>query len=375
MTNSTSETIGCDLGDKMSDVCVMDVDGRTRRARVASTRKGMTTFFTREPAHVVIEVGGHSRWVSELLEVLGHRVTIANARRVKLISASDNKTDEHDAELLARLGRADARLLAPMVHRRPEVQADLAIAKARDALVATRTKLVNHVRGTVKSFGERLPKCGSVSFVRHTRALIPPALQTALAPVYETIAKLDEQIREQDKVIERTAEERYPDVAVLAQVNGVGVLTALVYVLTLEDKNRFTSSRMAGAYIGLRPRKRKSGNDDPQLRITKAGDPFVRRLLVLSANYILGPFGKDSDLRRWGIKLAERGGKNAKKRAKVAVARKLAVLLHRLWVTGEVYEPLGYQSRRLDDAIPQAAPAPPVAEPGDPATNVTNVAA
>ena len=374
MTNFTSETIGCDLGDRMSDVCVMEADGRTRRARVASTQKGMTAFFTRDPAHVVIEVGGHSRWVSELLKVLGHQVTIANARRVKLISASDNKTDEHDAELLARLGRADKSLLAPMVHRSPEVQADLAIAKARDTLVATRTKLVNHVRGTVKSFGERLPKCGSTTFVRHTRALIPAALETALAPVYETIAKLDEQIREQDKIIERTAE-RYPDVAVLEQVSGVGVLTALVYVLTLEDKNRFTSSRMAGAYIGLRPRKRKSGNDDPQLRITKAGDPFVRRLLVLSANYILGPFGKDSDLRRWGIKLAERGGKNAKKRAKVAVARKLAVLLHRLWVTGEVYEPLGYQARRLEDATSQAATPVAAAEPTDPATTVANAAA
>jgi transposase len=236
MENFTTETIGCDLGDKMSDVCVMDAAGRTRRARVASTRKGMTTFFSREPAHVVIEVGGHSRWVSELLEGLGHRVTIANARRVQLISASDNKTDEHDAELLARLGRADARLLAPMVHRSSALQADLAIAKARDTLVATRTKLVNHVRGTVKSFGERLPKCSSCSFVRHTRALIPASLEAALAPVYETIAKLDEQIRAQDKLIEGKAEAN-PDVAVLEQVDGGGALTGLVYLLTLEDKS------------------------------------------------------------------------------------------------------------------------------------------
>jgi transposase len=370
MENSITETIGCDLGDKTSDIYVMDVAGRTRRARVASTRKGMTAFFTREPAHVVIEVGGHSRWVSELLRKLGHRVTIANPRRVKLISASDNKTDEHDAELLARLGRADPRLLAPMVHRQSEIQADLAIAKARDTLVATRTKLVNHVRGTVKSFGERLPKCSAVSFARHTRTLIPAALEAALAPVYETIAKLDEQIRAQDKLIQRKAEQ-HGDVAALAQVDGVGVLTSLVYVLTLEDKSRFATSRMAGAFLGLRPRKQKSGNDDPQLRITKAGDPFVRRLLVLSANYILGPFGKDSDLRRWGLKLAERGGKNAKKRARVAVARKLAVLLHRLWVTGEVYEPIGYQARRLGEAT--GVPATVVA--ADPSTLAANAAA
>src|SRR5439155_7443858 len=140
--------------------------------------------------------------------------------------------------------------------------------------------------------------------------------------------------------------ERYPDVAVGYQIHGVGTLTALVFVLTIDNKDRFTQSRMAGAFLGLRPRKDQSGKGDPQLRITKAGDPFVRRLLVNSANHILGPFGKDSDLRRWGMELAKRGGKNAKKRAKVAVARKLAALMHRLWVTGEIYEPLGYPQRR-----------------------------
>jgi transposase len=225
----------------------------------------------------------------------------------------------------------------------------LAVAKARDLLVATRTKLVNHVRGTVKSFGERLPSCTSESFARQTLALIPAALKAALEPIYQTLDRINEQIREQDKMIERVAK-RYPDVDVVSQVSGVGVLTALVYVLTIEDKNRFAKSRMAGAFLGLRPKRSKSGDSDPQLRITKAGDPFLRRLLVMGANYILGPFGKDSDLRRWGLELAKRGGKNAKKRAKVAVARKLAVLMHRLWVTGEVYEPLGYQSRRMDEA-------------------------
>ena len=180
---------------------------------------------------------------------MGHRVTIANARRVKLISASDNKTDEHDAELLARLGRADASLLAPMVHRSSELQADLAIAKARDTLVATRTKLVNHVRGTVKSFGERLPKCSSSSFVRHTRALIPAALEVALAAVYEMIANLDEQIRKQDKLIEDKAEAN-PDVAVLEQVDGVGALTALVYLLTLEDKGASPAAGWQGPTSG-----------------------------------------------------------------------------------------------------------------------------
>jgi transposase len=346
MTNTIIETSGCDLGDKRSEICVLDGEGNVKlRTSVRTTRDWMRAFFARAAAHVVIEVGSHSRWVSELLRQLGHRVTVANPRRVKLISASDTKTDRHDAELLARLGRADVKLLAPVQHRALQAQTDLAVAKARDVLVATRTKLVNHVRGTVKSFGERLPKCAATSFARQTRPLVPDSLKSALDPVYEVLSRLDGQIKECDQLIERIAA-RCPDVNAVSQIPGVGSLTGLAFVRTVEDKSRFAKSRMAGAFFGLRPRKSKSGDSDPQLRITKAGDPFVRRLLVNAANYILGPFGPDSSLRQWGLKLAERGGKNAKKRATVAVARKLAILMHRLWVTGEVYEPIGYQSRR-----------------------------
>jgi len=341
MENHTIETIGCDLGDKMTAVFVLRADGRTEQHRIRTTRVAMELFFRRHRAHVIIEVGAHSRWVSELLKKLGHEVTVANPRRVKAISESDTKTDRADAELLARLGRADIKLLAPVQHRGRKPQADLAVIKSRDALVRCRTKLVNHVRGVVKSFGERLPKCTAESFHRRTRELIPGDLKPALEPLYEALTAIDQQIRDQERLIEKTAE-KYPDVNVLSQPHGVGVLTALAYVLVVEDKERFKKSRMAGAFIGLRPKKDQSGDGDPQLRITKAGDPFLRRLLVGSANHILGPFGKDSDLRSWGLELAKRGGKNARKRAKVAVARKLAVLLHRLWVTGEVYQPLGY---------------------------------
>ena len=347
MENSITETIGCDLGDKTSEVCVLMADGTMRRATVRSTRAAMRLFFTRAPAHVVMEVGGHSRWASALLTDLGHRVTVANARRIQLISQSNNKTDQNDAELLARLGRADIGLLSPVVHRKPETQAHLAVAKARDVLVATRTRLVNHVRGTAKSFGDRIPKCRAETFVRHTRELVPELLKPALDPIYEALAAIERKIREYDKTIDRLAEQ-HADVAAVSQVTGIGNLTGLVYVLTLEDKHRFAQSRMVGAYLGLRPRKRTSGSDDPQLRITKTGDPFLRRLLVNGAHYVMGPFGPDTDLRRWGLELAKRGGRNAKKRAVIAVARKLAVLLHRLWVTGEVYEPTGYHARQLE---------------------------
>jgi transposase len=354
MTNNTSDTIGCDLGDKRTEICVLHADGTKEQHSIRTTREAFRNFFARPPAHVVIEVGAQSRWVLALLNDLNHRVTVANPRRVKLISASDSKMDQHDAELLARLGRADVVLLAPVQHRAPRAQTDLAVAKARDLLVATRTRLINHVRGVLKGEGKPLPRCTAESFARKTRDAIPAALVPALGPIYETLLKLDEQIREHDRSIERIAK-RYPDVDVLSQPRGVGVLTALVFILTLEDKERFASSRSAGAFIGLRPRKSQTGNSDPQLHITKAGDPFLRKLLVGSANYILGPFGKDSDLRRWGLTLAKRGGKNAKKRATVAVARKLAVLMHRLWVTGEVYQPLGYHHGRQEQPAGAAA--------------------
>jgi transposase len=350
MKDITTETIGCDVGDRLSEICVLDVTGKvTQRISVATNRKAMAAFFMRTGAHVVIEVGSHSRWLSQLLARLGHRVTVANPRRVQLISRSDSKTDRHDAELLARLGRADVELLAPVEHRRPEAQKDLAVAKSRDVLVAMRAKLVNHVRGTVKSVGERMPTCTAETFARRTWELVPADLRLALEPIYQSLNRIDEQIRECDKSIERIAK-RYPDVDVVSQIHGVGTLTGLVFILTIDDKNRIEKSRTAGAFLGLRPRKDQSGSGDPQLQITKAGDPFLRRLLVISANYILGPFGKDSDLRRWGLELAKRGGKNAKKRAKVAVARKLAVLMHRLWLTGEVYEPVGYHQRRMEQA-------------------------
>jgi transposase len=344
MTDSIAETIGCDLGDKSSSLFIIGDKGESRPNPVPTTKADLRKFFTRAPAHVVIETGTHSRWVSQLLKDLGHRVTVANPRRLKLISQSDSKSDWKDPELLARLGRADVELLAPITHRADHVQADLAVAKARDALVRCRTLLVNQVRGLTKSFGERLPKCSAHAFAKKCANLVPEQLAPALDPIFSALRSLEEEIKRHDKTVQRIAK-RYPDVQVISQPNGVGVLTALIFLLTLEDKTRFTKSRQVGAFIGVRPRRDQSGDSDKQLRITKAGDPMLRRLLVGSANYILGPFGKDSDLRRWGMRLASQGGKNGRKRAKVAVARKLAVLMHRLWVTGEEYQPLGYRTK------------------------------
>jgi transposase len=193
-----------------------------------------------------------------------------------------------------------------------------------------------------------LPKCPARSFHNKAPEHIPEALWPALGLILEQIGSLTERIRQYDRKLEEISKEHYPETELLRQVEGVGALTALTFVLTLEDPYRFAKSRSVGAYLGLVPASERSGDRDPQKHISKEGDEMLRKLLVGSAHYILGPFGSDSDLRRHGQKIASRGGKNAKKRAAVAVARKLAVLLHRLWVSGEVYEPLYNTHRRTE---------------------------
>ncbi len=341
-------TTGLDLGDKASRFCVINEAGEVvERDRCATSRRGMRKAFeSRPPQVVVIEVGTHSPWVSSLLKELGHEVIVANPRRVRLIAASMRKNDDIDAELLARLGRADRKLLAPIEHRGPAAQADLAVLRSRDGLVQTRTKLINQVRGLVKSSGERLPSCATEAFPSIAAPLVPEALAGALKPTLETIASVNAGIKKLTRVIEKELPERYPEMELLMQVDGVGPITAAAFILTLDDPKRFEKSRKVGAYLGLTTRQHQSGESDPELRISKAGSPLLRRLLVNCAHHILGRFGAESDLRTWGLGLAARGKKNAKKRAVVAVARKLSVLLHRLWVTGEVYQAIGYAECR-----------------------------
>ena len=297
-----------------------------------------------------MEVGGHSRWVSQLLHELGHEVLVANARKLRAIYTNPRKADRVDAEMLARLARLDPKLLSPVHHRSRRAQAHLAILRSRDALVRCRTLLINHVRGIAKSSGMRLPSCSAPSFAAKVAGSIPEALQPALAPVLDTIASLSAQIRAYDRQIEALCQTHYPQTQFLRPVQGVGPLTALGYVLTLEDPGRFRKSRQVGPALGLVPRRDQSGAQDPQLHITKTGDAYLRRLLVGSAHYILGPFGPDCDLRRRGLAMAQRGGKNARKRAVVAVARKLAVLLHHLWKNQEAYEPFHPSRQQLQAA-------------------------
>ena len=341
-------TIGLDLGDRNSWYCVVDEAGQIHlEQRVRTTAKALRDVFGAVPrSRIALETGTHSPWISRLLSELGHEVIVAHARKVWLIGESRKKDDRLDAQALARLARIDPGLLCPVKHRSAQAQADLTVIRARAGLVRARTSLVNTARSLAKSYGERLRGCNVRNMNPEKAEALSPELQSALEPLLAEIESLSEHIAEYNDRIEALAQESYPQAALLKQIKGVGTLIALTFMLTLEDPHRFRKSRDVGCYLGLQPGRRNSGQREPQMHISKEGDPYLRTLLVQGAQHILGPFGIDCDLRRWGLKLAERGGKSGKKRAIVATARKLAVLLHHLWVSGEVYEPL-HNSNRL----------------------------
>ena len=344
-------TIGMDLGDTKHVITILDEEGVIARScSLDNVRASIVKFFKKyQGSTVAIEAGTHSPWISREIKALGCNVLVGNPRKLRSIWNSDDKADVHDSEMLARIARFDPELLYPIAHRSKQAQTDLELLKARDMLVKTRTSLINHVRGAVKSFGERLPKCSAESFHKQCRDFLPENLKAVLQVIIETIEHITDRIKEFGRRIEKISREVYPETELLKAIGGVGPLTALAYVLILEEPGRFGKGRQVGKFLGLTPRRDQSGETDKQLRITKAGNRFLRRLLVGAAQYILGPFGPDCHLRRFGLRLAERGGKSAKKRAVVAVARKLAVLMHRLWRNGEVYDPF-YKSAMIRNA-------------------------
>jgi transposase len=335
--------VGLDVGDRQTHYCVLDLDGElTVEGEVASREASLRVQFEgKARMRIALEAGTHSPWISRLLVALGHDVIVANPRNLRMISESHSKNDPADARLLARLAHVGPELLSPIQQRSEKTQVDLALVRARDVAVQSRTQIVNAVRGMVKSTGHRLPKSSTLTFARKAKEACPEALKAALLPLLRVIEELTREIELYEKLVAKKAETEYPETRAICTIHGVGPLTALAFVLILNnDRSRFRRSRDVGCYIGLRPKQRESGQRAPQLGITKAGDPLLRRLATQCAQYVLGPFGQDSALRRWGLSLALRGGKNAKKRAVIAVARKLVILMHRIWITQDIYEPL-----------------------------------
>jgi transposase len=350
VTKGTGLTVGLDLGDRFSRLLILDGDGQvTEEGRVATREAALRQRFAGcPPMRIALETGTHSPWVSRVLKECGHEVIVANSRKLRLIYENPSKDDRVDALYLARVARVEPALLAPVEHRGEATQKDLTLLRSRDVLVGSRTQLINHVRGIVKSMGSRLPACSSRAFSKKASEKMPESLRSGLLPVLEEIASLSDRIKKIEKQLEALGDTAYPQTKLLRQVTGVGLITSLGFVLTLESPERFQKSRTVAAFLGLVPGRKQSGGSDPERRITKQGDGFLRQLLVNAAHYILGPFGEDCDLRRFGSRIASRGGKVAKKKAIVAVARKLAVLLHLLWRSAEVYEPLYQENHKTD---------------------------
>jgi transposase len=343
-------TVGLDLGDRSSRYCILDEAGeKVSEDKLPTTKTGLESLLGKmAPCRIALEVGTHSPWVSRCLAGMGHEVMVVNPHNVKLITQSVKKNDRIDAEQLARLARVDPKLLSPIRHRGEQAQADLAVIRARAELVDTRTGLINCARGMAKPMGERLKQCDAEQVKETMADGLGAALQGVIRPLLKCVEEISKQIGVYEEKIEEI-EKRYPEVELLTQVWGVGTLIALTYILTIEDAQRFQHSRDVGPYLGLTRKQRESGDSEPELGISKSGDELLRRYLVQGAHCILRAGAPDSDLKVWGGKLQnggkqvrhknQKGGKRAKKKAVVAVARKLAVLLHRLWVTGEVYDP------------------------------------
>lgn len=339
-------TLGVDLGDTKHHVCVIDQAGKTLSERtVPNTREALLELAAEYPgARVAIEAGTHSPWIGELLAQEGLEVLVANARKLRAVYENERKCDRLDARILAKIARLDPGLLSPIRHISQEAMADRMALGNRDRLVGHRRALVQSVRSSVKSLGHRVAACSAEAFPRRVRETLTGGrgadLLASVEPVLSAIESMGRSIAELDRQIETLAREKHPAAAKLRQVPGVGPVTSLAFVLAVEDPARIAATRDIGAYFGIVPRRDQSGNSDRALGISKAGNAYVRTLLVQCAQHILGPHGPDSDLRRFGLRLAERGGKGAKKKAIVAVARKLAVVMLSLWKSGEDYRPL-----------------------------------
>lgn len=334
-------TIGLDLGDRRHRFCVLDSGGRVvEEGSVSNDRASLGGLSCRYPAALlVLEAGCQSPWISRYLEELGCRVLVANPRKLRAIYQNERKSDRRDAQMLARIGRLDPALLYPVRHATEDVQADLLRIKLRDSLVRARVALINSVRFTLKSLGYTVRNPSSERFHKVVEEGLPESLRQMIAPSVQVLAELTTRIKVLEREINSLAQRKYPQSVQLQQIPGVGPITALYFVLKIEDPSRFEKVRDVGAYAGLCPGRDQSGESDPQLRISKCGDAYLRRLLVSAAQYILGPFGPESALRQYGLALAAEGTAQAKKRATVAVARKLAVLLLSLWKSQRPYQP------------------------------------
>lgn len=329
--------IGVDLGDIKHAICVTDKNGGAILKEYFIT-KLMNTY---PNSLVAIEVGTHSPWISRFLNELGAEVVVAKARKLRAIYTNERKCDELDARMLAKIARLDIDLLYPIKHGTEDQQRDSLLIKLRNSLTKQRVSNVLTVRFTLKSLGIRLKSVSTSAFANNARKQLAdqPEILRLIDSTLIILDALNEQLKRLDKQIVELIDRKYPAAQQLRKIPGVGPITSLAFVLHISNPESFNKPRDVGAYLGLVPRRDQSGKIDKQLPISKTGNTYLRCLLVQASQYILGHFGPDCDLKTHGLKLASRGGKAAKRKAVVATARKLSVIMLTLWQNQSDYNP------------------------------------
>ena len=334
-------TIGMDLGNEKHAVCALDQAGKVLwRRDVANTPEALRPFFKENAgATVAMETGLCCRWISALAKSCGCEVLVGNARRLAAIWQSKQKNDENDALMLARLARADRELFHPVELRDDERHEMVQILELREVAVSQRTQAVNSVRGLCKALGVFIPKCDASCFHKVAKDAIPADRAWKFKPMIRHLKEIAATVRRYDAMLEKYARSHFKEeVELLQTIPSVGPVTSCAFVAHISDPRRFGSARDAGAYFGLTPGQDQSGDRDAPKRITKTGSTLMRHLLVTAANYILRESSPDTALKRHGERICERGGKVARRKAKTAVARKLAVTMLAMLKSGKPYD-------------------------------------
>ena len=329
-------TIGMDVSDRKTQVCVMAGTARKPKiimeTTIPTTKEGLAKFLSAQDrsAPVAFEAGTHCRWMNEVAEGMGFKVYVANPCRLRMITESKTKNDVNDARMLARLALSDPGLLHPVKLRGPGHQKMLNLHEMRNLLVKQRTGIVVQLRAVAKSMGFRIVKCQAASFHNLDRKAWPKDLNDIAWPMIKNLEQLAVTIKTYEKQIRELAETPTfkAQVGRLMEIRYVGLYVATGFVaVTGGDMDRFEKPRDIGPWLGVTPKQDQSGDIDRQCRITKAGSPFMRRLLVESAQMILRDGSSDTDLKAKGLRICARGAKIAKRKAVTAVARSLAVLM------------------------------------------------
>ena len=350
-------TIGADVSDRTTKICVMTkAEGGERRivleTTCATTKAGLEEAFSKFDRSwpVAFETGTHCRWMDGVFRKMGFKTIVGNPGKIPSITKSNTKNDRNDARELARLAIADSAMLHPVFLRDEVYQQMLRFHHARNMLISQRTQSTNQIRGFAKSVGHRIECSSTEKFHEQGKAGWPRELEECAWPLMGMLKTINLKIKAYDKLIARLAER--PEFKSMVErvrvVYGVGIIGSTVFVAAIGGRpDRFAHTRDIGPYFGMIPKQDQSGDDDKQLHITHAGADIVRTTLVECAGVVMMDKSKDTDLKLKGLRIAMHGGKIARKKAKVAVARGLAVAMLALMQHPErEYIPLSEEGKK-----------------------------